>query len=102
MKVISKEKLIPKPKQEIIQATIDEGIPEFEAEDEDEVEYIEFQGDDGDWPMRSKKCPVDIFREGTEAPAEASTDYSWNSNLFIHKYTNFIGVAKQKMSSGHF
>ena len=39
----------PTPKKdELIQATIDEGIPEFEVEDEDEYEYVKFQGDDGD------------------------------------------------------
>ncbi len=36
-----------KVKKEVIQASLDEGIPEFEVE-EDDVEYIEFQGDDGD------------------------------------------------------
>ena len=37
----------PKVKKEVIHASLDEGIPEFEVE-EDDVEYIEFQGDDGD------------------------------------------------------
>ena len=38
----------PTTKEELIQATLDEGIPEFEVEDEDEYEYVKFQGDDGD------------------------------------------------------
>ena len=37
----------PKPKKEVIQASLDNAIPEFEVE-EDDFEYIEFQGDDGD------------------------------------------------------
>ncbi len=37
----------PKKKKEVIQARLEEGIPEFDVEDDD-VEYIEFQGDDGD------------------------------------------------------
>jgi len=37
----------PPPSEEIIEATLEDVIPEFEFEEEEEVEYIEFQGDDG-------------------------------------------------------
>ncbi len=46
-KEIPKATPAPKVKKEVIQASLDEGIPEFDVE-EDDVEYIEFQGDDGD------------------------------------------------------
>ena len=41
-------KPVIKKEKEVIQATTDQGIPEFDAEDEDDVEYVKFQGDDGD------------------------------------------------------
>jgi len=37
----------PIPQEEVIEANLENVIPEFEYEEESEVEYIEFQGDDG-------------------------------------------------------
>lgn len=46
---VKKETPAPKPQEEIIQAQVDdEVLLDFEVEDEEDTEYIQFQGDDGD------------------------------------------------------